>query len=249
MLVNLHRINIMAVLFVSCAAADMNVVAKICDVSPDGSSTLVTSGCLRISHRNGSATLANVAAGEICELLIPIYVTSYKFAKHHRIRVDISCSDFPKVWPTPWSGKIAVYHSSQYPSHIVLPVVSRAADASRPSFEPGELGLKPPALTRFEPTWKITVDRVNEGVTVEFGGKTELMLDGCRLAYYQCGTASVLREKPQDATADTYSTFSISYPNEEITVNTRTHATHYDAGSQMKKSWAISIFAKIMRSS
>jgi len=66
-----------------------------------------------------------------------MFATSNLFAKGHRIRVDISSSDYPAYDPNPNTGepymignqgvaaKNVVYHDSKRPSHIILPIIPR----------------------------------------------------------------------------------------------------------------------------
>ena len=73
--------------------------------------------------------------GEICEFTIKLDPCSNVFKKGHRIRVDISSSNFPRFDVNPNSGEPAnnqrrtitavntIYHDREHPSHIVLPLI------------------------------------------------------------------------------------------------------------------------------
>jgi putative CocE/NonD family hydrolase len=81
--------------------------------------------------------------GGVYELEFELYPTANLFAKGHRIRVDISSSNYPRFDVNPNTGgplgverrlRIAqnsVYHSRSKPSHIVLPVVTGASPERR----------------------------------------------------------------------------------------------------------------------
>jgi hypothetical protein len=74
--------------------------------------------------------------GAVYSFLIRPFDTANRFKKGHRIRVDISSSNFPRFDVNPNTGEPlglnrravnadnSIYHSSKYPSHIVLPVVA-----------------------------------------------------------------------------------------------------------------------------
>jgi putative CocE/NonD family hydrolase len=78
-----------------------------------------------------------MSAGAICEIVIEPFATCNLFKAGHRIRVDISSSNFPRFDVNPNSGeaegfaahkRIArnrVYIDAAHPSHVVLPLVSR----------------------------------------------------------------------------------------------------------------------------
>ena len=73
--------------------------------------------------------------GEIYLVTIQMFATSNLFKKGHRIRVDISSSDYPDYDPNPNTGELyitghsgvvaknTIYHDKNHPSHIVLPVI------------------------------------------------------------------------------------------------------------------------------
>jgi uncharacterized protein len=73
--------------------------------------------------------------GEIYPITIEMYPTSLVFARGHRIRVDISSSNFPRFDVNPNTGEPlnnnrrwaiadnAIYHDPQHPSHIDLPII------------------------------------------------------------------------------------------------------------------------------
>lgn len=92
-------------------------------------------GILRASYRNGDSTTSNIEPGRIYEFRIDLGATSNVFKKDHRIRVEISSSNFPRfdrnlntggnfATDTTWvKARQTVYHSREYPSCIVLPVI------------------------------------------------------------------------------------------------------------------------------
>jgi putative CocE/NonD family hydrolase len=128
-------------LFVSTTAADGDFVIHLEDVDDDGSSTFVTEGVLRASHRRPAvAPFYNfdapwhshneldtepVPPGEVIELSFALLPTSYRFRAGHRIRVAISDGDAAK-WVTPAQEPeplIRIYRGTDHRSRIVLPVV------------------------------------------------------------------------------------------------------------------------------
>ncbi|MGO2110079.1 MAG: CocE/NonD family hydrolase [Pseudoclavibacter sp.] len=128
------------VLHASTSADDADFVARLVDVFPDGRELGVVDGVVRAKFRDGQDAVRPVAPGEVTELRIDLWATSWVFRAGHRIRVDVSSSSYPN-WDVnlgglannalaePSTGATAtqrVHHSAAYPSRIVLPIVPRA---------------------------------------------------------------------------------------------------------------------------
>lgn len=133
-------------LWASSSAVDTDFTAKLIDVYPSsrdfpaGFDLIMGDGIIRARHRNSDKEEHLMKPGEICEFTIKVDPCSNVFKKGHRIRVDISSSNFPRFDVNPNSGEPAnnnrrtitavntVYHDRAHPSHIVLPLMpARAA--------------------------------------------------------------------------------------------------------------------------
>ncbi len=122
-------------LYASTSAKDKDFTAKLTDVWPDGRSILVAEGIQRASYRNWNYEKERIKPDTVLEYTISLGHTSHVFRKGHRIRVQISSSNFPlydrnmntgRSMGEDVTGVIArqtIYHDEQYPSHIVLPVI------------------------------------------------------------------------------------------------------------------------------
>ena len=128
-------------LFVSSSAVDTDFTIKLLDVYPpsedfpEGFDLNLTDAIVRMSYRNGRHTRDLITPGEIYEIIIDPFPTANVFKKGHRIRVDISSSNFPRWDVNPNTGEPlgkhrrmmkadnTIIHSSAYPSMIVLPVI------------------------------------------------------------------------------------------------------------------------------
>jgi len=123
------------VMFVSSSARDTDFTAKLVDVYPDGKAYNVQETILRARYREGFDKRAWMAEGEVYRLEIDLNVTSNYFRKGHRIRLEISSSNFPRFDrnlntggnnydETKWNvAKNTVHHSELFSSHLVLPVI------------------------------------------------------------------------------------------------------------------------------
>ena len=123
------------VLYVATSARDTDFTAKLVDVFPDGYARNLTDGLLRLRYRNSLEKPELAQAGEVYRITLDAGVTSNVFLKGHRIRVEISSSNFPRFDRNPnTGGPIAdeirlrpaiqtVYHDRERPSHVVLLVM------------------------------------------------------------------------------------------------------------------------------
>lgn len=125
-------------LFISSTAPDTDFTAKLVDVSPDGVPMNVCDGILRVRYRNGlDKPGVLMEPGKVYELDIYVDVTSHLFRKGHCVRLEVSSSNYPhytrnlNTAEDPAFGtqmRVAeqtVYHSNEYPSHLILPVASK----------------------------------------------------------------------------------------------------------------------------
>jgi uncharacterized protein (TIGR03067 family) len=130
-------------LWISSTATDTDFTAKLIDVYPPsadfpgGFDLNIGDGILRTRFRESLSKEKLMQPGEVSKITIRLYPTSNVFKKGHRIRVDVSSSNFPRFDVNPNSGEPlaehrrsqvatnTVYHSEQYPSRIVLPVISK----------------------------------------------------------------------------------------------------------------------------
>jgi len=128
---------ITATLYAASTAPDTDFTAALVDVSPDGYAQLIQEGILRVSFRESDTEPTPIEPGQIYQYDIDLWATSYVVQPGHQIRVEISSSNFPRFArnlntgnPFGISDQSAVatqtiYHSTDYPSHITLPVIPR----------------------------------------------------------------------------------------------------------------------------
>jgi len=122
-------------LFATTSARDTDFAAKLVDVHPDGRAYNVVEGIIRASGRKLNGQRERVTPGEVYEYVISMGDTSQLFRKGHRIRVDISSSNFPMFDRNMNTGNPigedargipamqTIYHQSGFASYIDLPVI------------------------------------------------------------------------------------------------------------------------------
>src|SRR5271157_3364658 len=125
--------------FASSSAVDTDFTAKLVDVFPDGSAINIAEGILRAKYRDSQETPALLTPGKVYSLAIDLWATSNVFRSGHRIRLEISSSNFPRfdrnlntgrfpVEPANYAIVVdhainAVLHDAAHPSALLLPVV------------------------------------------------------------------------------------------------------------------------------
>ncbi|HET8549586.1 MAG TPA: CocE/NonD family hydrolase, partial [Bryobacteraceae bacterium] len=124
-----------AVLWVSTNAPDTDFTAKLVDVYPDGRVINLCDGILRLRYRQSLEQPVFMKANDVARIVIQAGVTSNLFKAGHRVRVEISSSNFPRFdRNSNTGGRIAderqfrkaaqtVWQGPQRPSHILLPVI------------------------------------------------------------------------------------------------------------------------------
>ncbi|MBW4720442.1 CocE/NonD family hydrolase [Saccharothrix obliqua] len=125
-----------AVLHAATTAVDTDWTAKLVDVEPCGYARNLTDGVLRARHRAPGA--GPLTPGEVVEYRIDLGATSNVFQPGHRVRLEVSSSNFPHFDRNPNTGGVgepvsamqSVHHSGAHLSRVVLPVVP--SEATRP---------------------------------------------------------------------------------------------------------------------
>ncbi len=85
---------IQVVLWVSTSARDTDFTAKLVDVFPDGQARNLTDGILRLRYRQGLDKEDPLTPGEVYRITVDAGVTGNVFLKGHRVRLEISSSNF-----------------------------------------------------------------------------------------------------------------------------------------------------------
>ena len=124
-----------AVVHLSSDAPDTDITVKLLDVFPDGRSMNMQEGITRVRYRDGFDRARMMSVGKVYEVPVDLHATSWYLPPGHRLRVQISSSNFPRFDrnlntggrnydETKWrSAKNTIHHTSAYPSRLILPVV------------------------------------------------------------------------------------------------------------------------------
>jgi len=130
--------EIKAIIWASTDAVDTDFTVKLVDVYPDGTAVNIQDGIVRAMYRdNDPLHPTPLQPGRIEEYEVELWATSNLFKAGHRIRVEVSSSNFPRFnrnlntgEPVPGATRTEaarqkIYHDAKHPSRIVLPVIPR----------------------------------------------------------------------------------------------------------------------------
>ncbi len=134
-------------LWISSSAVDTDFTAKLIDVDPssadypEGYALNLTDGILRVKFRNSWERPELMELGEVYRVRLKLLPISNLFVTGHRIRLDISSSNFPRfdvngntgenpgTSPVKVTALNSVFHDESRQSHALLPVVPNPASA------------------------------------------------------------------------------------------------------------------------
>ena len=252
-----------AVLFLSCNAPVAHVVVRLTDVAPDGTSSLVTTGILNLTHRNSHVDPQPLTPGEVYEVRVPLRAIGYRFLTGQRIRLSVASAWWPAIFPSPYPADNTLHRGSTTPSRLILPAVP----PDRAAAHPIEFKTTPPELieygtgTEIEPIWQIEEDVIKDTVTVRVqDGDTTALPDGTTLLEAEHITMTAHQHDPAHAQLVNVVTYQLNdqgYATDiHATGTIRTTATHFhlDVELQVKlngnlffqKSWLETIARKLV---
>lgn len=124
-------------IYVSSDAKDTDFTIKLIDVHPDGTAYNLDETIQRARYRDGYENAVFMEEGKVYPIKFSPMSTSNFFKKGHRIRIEISSSNFPRFDRNLNTGgdnfneqegvtaKNVIHHSKAYPSNIVIPIVTK----------------------------------------------------------------------------------------------------------------------------
>jgi putative CocE/NonD family hydrolase len=123
-------------LFAKSSAVDTDFTAKLVDLWPNGFAQNLTEGILRARYRSSQEKPELLSPGQVYKFTIDLWSTSNVFLKGHRLRLEISSSNFPRFNRNLNTGQDAggtgkpvpatntIYHDAEHPSALILPIVA-----------------------------------------------------------------------------------------------------------------------------
>ncbi|MBL7134144.1 MAG: CocE/NonD family hydrolase, partial [Phycisphaerae bacterium] len=122
-------------LYAASSAVNTDFTATLTDVHPDGKAIHICEGIRGVTFRESLENPTFITPGKVYRYTIDLWETSMVFKRGHRIRLEISSSNFPRFArnqntdkPFGTSAQIkkarqTILHNAKYPSHLILPVI------------------------------------------------------------------------------------------------------------------------------
>jgi hypothetical protein len=213
--------------------------AKLCDVFPDGTSTLVARGFLNLTRRRSRTDPEPMPPGDVETVELELDATSWVFPAGHRLRLSLAGSDWPNLVPPPGPVTLTVERAG---STLTLPVLEGPSPAPPPSLSPprpsdpakptgageGDPGADPRlaggrAMSAPDPPtrWRVVRDvlgRASEA-EIDHGGRSELP-DGAVLVERYRGTVGAT-ERPGASWARGAADYRIAWPEATVATSAR----------------------------
>ena len=124
-------------LFAASSAPDTDFMAKLIDVRPDGYAQNLAEGVVRVRFRDSLSDPSLITPGKTYQYSLDLWATSHVFKAGHRVRLEITSSNFPRYDRNPNTGndfgidselraaRQTIFHAPDSASHIILPVIPR----------------------------------------------------------------------------------------------------------------------------
>ncbi|HWU06238.1 MAG TPA: CocE/NonD family hydrolase [Streptomyces sp.] len=210
------------------------VIARLCDVAPDGASTLVTRGALNLATRHGRDRAEDWPAGETEYVTFELNGIGHTFPPGHRIRIALSSSYWPWIWPQAGSAGFTLEAEG---SLVELPVRRPTEDPAITFGEPEQaepLGVVHPVTLDGQRPERLVVRDVAKGewrleVDPRYGG-TRVYPDGLEFTEDALETYTIQEDDPLSARARSDWTIRLHRPamSWDVRIETRSQ-TRADA--------------------
>ena len=205
------------------------VAVRVCDVAPDGASTLVARGLLNLSRREGHDRSVPMPLHQPVLVRVPLQATAYAVPPGHRIRLAVSNTYWPMAWPSPEPTTLNVHCGPH--STLTLPRrnPSDLDSAVRP-FAPPETGTAlPTETTRLRPSGRNLRRSLHDGTTeVEFdwhGSGVRILATNTEMTEDNVTTYRIVEGDPLSATVNCRVAVALVRPGWNIEVRAESTMT------------------------
>jgi putative CocE/NonD family hydrolase len=144
---------------IACDKPVAHLVARLCDVRPSGESLRVSFGVLNLTHRDSHEAPSALVPREHYRVRLQLNDCGVVFPAGHKIRLALSTSYWPMIWPAPENATVTIFSGS-----LDLPL-RRVRDESLPAMSPPEWS-PPEPITRPQPG-AVRLDRIGLETTVQ----------------------------------------------------------------------------------
>lgn len=198
------------------------VAVRLCDVWPDGASTLITRGLKNLTHRDGDERPEPLVPGSRYVIDILLNSVGYHVPAGHRLRLSVTPDYWPWAWPSPEPVTLSLFTGGA--SVLVLPVWTGAGEhVPPPHFAVPERGPAPPhELLNSESRRELRRD-VETGRVEVIGTATDghrLLADGLAYREQERDVMRITSGTPQSAMVECERAFTVGRGDWQVTVRT-----------------------------
>lgn len=192
------------------------VAVRVCDVAPDGTSTLVARGLLNLSRREGHDRSVPMPVGEPVRVTIPMQSTAYAIPAGHRIRLAVSPTYWPWAWPSPEPVTLTIHRGPG--SALALPRRTPSPpDETLPAFGPPETGepLASETMLLRPPGRRVRRDLATGEIQLEFDwhdSRTRIVATDTEMGEENVTIYRIVEGDPLSATVDCRVTTTLCRP-------------------------------------
>jgi len=198
------------------------IVARLCDVAPDGSSARVTYGVLNLTHRESHESPTPVPPGERLRASIQLDDIAHAFPPGHRIRLALSTAYWPLIWPSPDAVTATILTGV---SRLELPL-RPLREETPPSFQPAESAPPLPVEVLREPSSsrKVETDMASGETTLRLlddFGESRIAAHGLAAGSIGRETYGIRPDDPLSARAEIHWTQTLSRDAWQVRIESR----------------------------
>jgi len=200
------------------------VAARLVDVDPDGRATRVCYGVLNLTHRDSHEAPEPLEPGKFYRVTVPMKHVAQRFPAGHRIRLAISTSYFPMIWPAPEPVRLTLHTAG---SKLELPLrTPTSRDEAVPAFTPPESGpaLATEMLEQPDTYWRIIENAATGEVEMQLAdgaGTYRILRNGLEVRSQGYESFRVMPDDPTSATGTVSWEFGL--PRGDWRMRSKTH--------------------------
>ncbi len=195
--------------------------ARLSDVAPDGTVTMITGAGQSGAQLKGASNPTDLAPAQAYRIPIDLHVTSWVFPAGHKIRLAISNALWPMIWPTPYPMTTSLYLGGTDTSRLELPIVpSESSSRPRyPAIEPAP--PMPEHVTSKGDTWPpqdwtVTRDLMNGTTRVFWSGNDESQFPWGQMKDHEQMSYEVQDSKPETSKVHGEGSTTVELPNRAL---------------------------------
>jgi uncharacterized protein len=198
------------------------VAVRLCDVWPDGASTLITRGLKNLSHRDSDANPEPLVPGERYTVEITLNAIGYQVPAGHRLRLTVSPTYWPWAWPSPEPVTLSLFTSGN--SVLLLPVWTDSGQHTPPAHfaDPQRAAMPPHEPLGGESGREVRRDVGTGTVEVISTGNEghRLLDDGLEYREHERDVLRITDGEPLSALVKCHRVYSVGRAEWQVTIRT-----------------------------